>query len=66
MSFSYNSVVKFHIKMKNGSHNMTVLYPNLCYNKVCYKGTALLNYCAMESKDALISVLLLLAGHDLN
>ena len=22
---------------------MTVLYPNLCYNKACYKGTAL--YC---------------------
>ena len=20
---------------------MTVLYPNLCYNEVCYKGTAL-------------------------
>ena len=20
---------------------MTVLYPNLCYNKVCYKGTTL-------------------------
>ena len=22
-------------------HNMSVLYPNLCYNKVCYKGAAL-------------------------
>ena len=22
-------------------HNMTVLYPNLCYNEMCYKGTAL-------------------------
>ena len=46
-SFSYNSFVKFHGK-KFGSHNMTVLYPNLCYNKVCYKGSALyydLSYC---------------------
>ena len=24
-----------------GSHKMTVLYPNLCFNKVCYKGTVL-------------------------
>ena len=23
---------------------MTMLYPNLCYNEVCYKGTALYNY----------------------
>ena len=37
-SFSYNSSEKLHGK-KFGSHNMTVLYP--CYNKVCYKGTAL-------------------------
>ena len=26
------------------SHNMTVLYPNLCYNKVCYKWTALYGF----------------------
>ena len=39
-SFSYNSFVKLHGK-KFGSHNMTLLYPNLCYNEVCYKGTAL-------------------------
>ena len=26
-SFSYNSFVKFH-GIKNGSHNMTMLYPN--------------------------------------
>ena len=25
----------------SGSHKMTLLYPNLCYNEVCYKGTAL-------------------------
>ena len=25
----------------HGSHNMTVLYPNLCYNGMCYKGTAM-------------------------
>ena len=31
---------------------MTVLYPNLCYSKVCYKGTAL-NYskCIPNSLD---------------
>ena len=33
-SFSYNSFVKFHDK-KFGSHNITVLYPNLHSNKVC-------------------------------
>ena len=38
--FPYNSFEKFHGK-KIGSHSMTVLYPNLCYNEVCYKGTAL-------------------------
>ena len=38
-SFSYNSFVKFHSK-RFGSQNMTVLYPDQCYNKVCYKGTA--------------------------
>ena len=31
-SFSYNSFVKF--CLKNGSRKKTVLYPNLCYNKV--------------------------------
>ena len=36
-SFSYNTFVKFHSKTI-GSH-MTVLYPNPCYNEVCYKGT---------------------------
>ena len=35
-----NFVVKFHGK-KIGSQNMIMLYPNLCYNKVCYKGTSL-------------------------
>ena len=34
------SFVKFHGN-KNGSLNMTMLYPNLCYNKVHNKGTAL-------------------------
>ena len=40
-SFSYNPFVKFHGKI-NGSHNMTVLYPNLCYKKVFYKRTVAL------------------------
>ena len=26
---------------KCGSHNMTVLYPNLCYNQLCLEGAAL-------------------------
>ena len=39
-SFSTNSFVKFHGKNKYWSHNMTVLYPNPCYDKVRYKGTA--------------------------
>ena len=26
---------------KVGSNNMTMLYPYLCYNEECYKGTAL-------------------------
>ena len=40
-SFSYNSFVKFCGKKNIGGHNITVLYPNLCYSKLCYKGTAL-------------------------
>ena len=31
---------KFHGKTF-GSHNMTLLYPNPCYNVLCYKGTTL-------------------------
>ena len=45
-SFFYTSFVKFHGKIF-GSHKMTMLYPNLCYNKVCGKGRSLyvLNNC---------------------
>ena len=32
--------VKLHGK-KFGSHNMTMLYPNLCNNEACYNVTAL-------------------------
>ena len=39
MSFSHNSFVKF--DEKNRGHNMALLYPNLCYNEVCFKGTLL-------------------------
>ena len=40
-TFCYKTFEKFHGKKKIGSHNTTVLYPNLCYNnKMCYKGTA--------------------------
>ena len=39
-SFSYKSFVKFYGK-KLGSNNMIVLYPNTCYNEVCYKETVL-------------------------
>ena len=39
-SLSYNSFVKFHLMViKLGSHNMAMLYPHSCYNKVCYKKT---------------------------
>ena len=43
-SFSNNSFVKFH-GQKLESHNMTTLYPNPCYNEVCYIGTALYRHC---------------------
>ena len=48
LSFSYNSIVKFHDKKKNiyiyiyhRSHNMAMLYQDQCYNEVFYKETAL-------------------------
>ena len=41
LSFSYKSIVKLNGKTF-GSHNMTMLYPNLFYIKACYKKTALL------------------------
>ena len=41
LSFSYKSIIKLNGK-KFESHNMTMLYPNLCYNKACYKKTALI------------------------
>ena len=37
MVIFHNFFVKFHGKIF-GSHNIAVLYPNLYYNKVCYKG----------------------------
>ena len=41
-SFSYIPFVNFHVRKKmSGSHNMTVLYLNLCYNEVCSRRTAL-------------------------
>ena len=40
-SFSYYSFVKCLGQKKLGSHKKIVLYPNLCYNKVLHKGTAL-------------------------
>ena len=36
-----NTFVKFHGKKIWEPHSMVVLYPNLCYNKVCYIGAAL-------------------------
>ena len=32
----YNSFAKLHGKNNNGSLNMTILYPSLCYDNVCY------------------------------
>ena len=34
-----------------GSNNITVLYPNLCYKKVCYIGTALYLEMILEMLD---------------
>ena len=39
-----HSFEKFHGKFfleQQHDHNMTMIYPNLCFNKVCCKGTAL-------------------------
>ena len=40
-SFSYNSFVKFHGKEIWEPQPDRGIYPNPCYNEVCYKGTAL-------------------------
>ena len=40
-SFSYHSFVKLHGKINMGATHMTLLYPNMCYNEVHYKGTVL-------------------------
>ena len=39
----YKGTIPFgNSKLKiSGSHEMTMLYSNLCYNEVCYIGTAL-------------------------
>ena len=39
-SFFYDSFENSMVK-KIWSYNMTLLYTNLCYNDVCFKGTAL-------------------------
>ena len=39
--FSYNSLVKFHGTKNYRAHNRIVIYQNLSYSLVCYKGTAL-------------------------
>ena len=44
--FISNSIVKFHGN-KIWELNVIVLYPNLCYNEVCYKGTAMCFYSQM-------------------
>ena len=36
-----------------GSHSMTLLYPNLFYNKVCYKVSALYTYIAGSKNELL-------------
>ena len=37
---NYNPFLKFHGKNIR-SHNITVIYPKLCYNEVCYNWTIL-------------------------
>ena len=49
--FSCNSIIKFHSK-KSGSDNMTMLYPNLCNNEVCYKWTALYMYSHLRNRKS--------------
>ena len=49
-SFSYNSFVKFTIKFF-GSHNMTMLYLQMCCNEVLYKGILL--YIGLEKQPFL-------------
>ena len=45
-SFFYNSLQNYMVK-KFWTHYMTVLYPNPCRNKVCYKGnTGILYLCS--------------------
>ena len=39
-SLFYNSFVKFY-GTKFGTHNITMLCPNLVYDEVCYEGTVL-------------------------
>ena len=46
----YNAFVKYNGK-KNGSHDMTVLHPNLCYNEMCYKGTHWLSGRALDLRS---------------
>ena len=41
-SFSYNFFVKFHVKKMWAT--IPVLYQNMFYNEVCYKGSALYMY----------------------
>ena len=54
-SFSYISLVKLHGN-KTVSHNTTLLYPNLCYSKVFYRGSALYMYqkrCSSQTRQHL-------------
>ena len=43
-----------------GSHNLTVLYPNPCYDKMCYKGTALYCYKVLDNSSPSIDHCILL------
>ena len=62
LSFSYNSVVKFNGK-KIGSHDMTVLYPNPCYNKLrCNRDCTVHILCASYFSKMTSHILLFLCS----
>ena len=54
-SFSYDSFAKFHNKTFE-SHNMTMLYPNLCYNEVCNTGSTLHVVVHVPDKELLVYI----------
>ena len=59
-SFFYNSFVKLHCK--NVWNHITVLYPNPCYNEMCYKGTTLYFVYLLKGPAPKISVFIVMSS----